>query len=63
MGLLGTWTDHIESSSDLGSLLDLVWEVSSSPLAGRSQLTRGPFGSTPVESLVVYTVSTFSRKE
>jgi hypothetical protein len=28
VSLLGTWTDHVESSSDLGSLLNLVWDFS-----------------------------------
>ena len=36
VGLLGTWADHVESSSDLSSLLDLVWKVSSFPSAGRN---------------------------
>lgn len=36
VGLLGTWTDHVESSSDLSSLLDLVWKLSSFPSAGRT---------------------------
>ena len=38
MSLLSDWSDHVESSGDLVGLLNLG---------------RGPFGSTPVECLVV----------
>ena len=53
VGLLGTRTNHVESSSDLGGLLNLVFRSASFGIMGPKQLTRCPLGSSPIESLVV----------